>query len=156
EAPLTMVLSVAVFGEHISRREGLFAACILVGAVLLAVEPGALGGAFVGVLLIAAACLCWALDNNVTQVLSARDPLVLTQVKAGGAGCLGLIVAAIFGAKAPSGAVPIAAALAVGAVSYGASIVLDTYALRQLGAAREAAIFATAPLFGAVFAVAML
>jgi hypothetical protein len=50
----------------------------------------------------------------------------------------------------------IGVALVVGALSYGLSIVLDTYALRLLGAAREAALFATAPLAGAMLAVPLL
>lgn len=156
EAPLTMLLSVAVFGEHLSRREAVAAAGIIAGAVLLGIEPGSLGGELAGVLLVGAACGCWAVDNNLTQVLSARDPLALTQWKAGGAAILGLVVAALFGRQAPTDAGSVAAALTVGAVSYGLSIVLDTHALRQLGAAREAAIFATGPMFGAVFAVGML
>jgi hypothetical protein len=51
---------------------------------------------------------------------------------------------------------PILAALGLGAVSYGLSVVLDAYALRALGAAREAAIFATAPFVGAALAVPLL
>ena len=39
---------------------------------------------------------------------------------------------------------------------YGVSIVLDVYALRFVGAAREAAFFATAPFAGAVAAVQLL
>ena len=45
------------------------------------------------------------------------------------------------------------AALALGSVSYGASVVLDAYALRLVGAAREAAYFATAPFLGALAAI---
>jgi hypothetical protein len=52
--------------------------------------------------------------------------------------------------------VPLAAALGLGALAYGVSILLDTYALRRLGAAREAAIFATAPFAGALLAVPLL
>jgi hypothetical protein len=48
------------------------------------------------------------------------------------------------------------AAITVGSLSYGASILLDTYALRLLGAAREAAFFATAPFIGAVLSVPLL
>ena len=48
------------------------------------------------------------------------------------------------------------ATLAVGALAYGLSLVLDMRALRLLGAAREAAYFATAPFFGAILAVAWL
>lgn len=44
----------------------------------------------------------------------------------------------------------LAAALVLGSASYGASIVLDAGALRFVGAAREAAYFATAPFVGAL------
>jgi drug/metabolite transporter (DMT)-like permease len=46
--------------------------------------------------------------------------------------------------------------LAVGSVSYGLSIVLDVYAPRYIGAARESAYFATAPFVGAVAAIPLL
>ena len=41
-------------------------------------------------------------------------------------------------------------------MSYGVSILLDAYALRLVGAAREAALFATAPFAGAIVAIAVL
>ena len=41
-------------------------------------------------------------------------------------------------------------------LSYGASLLLDMYALRLLGAAREAAYFATAPFIGALLALPVL
>ncbi|WP_348652835.1 DMT family transporter [Polyangium sp. y55x31] len=44
----------------------------------------------------------------------------------------------------------------VGALGYGLSIVLDNIALRLLGAAREAAIFATAPFVGALVSILVL
>ena len=47
----------------------------------------------------------------------------------------------------------VALAMGVGFVSYGVSIVLDVYALRYVGAARESAYFATAPFAGAIAAV---
>ena len=50
----------------------------------------------------------------------------------------------------------IGAALRVGSLSYGLSIVLDAYALRLVGAAREAAYFATAPFVGAIAAAVLL
>ena len=47
-------------------------------------------------------------------------------------------------------------ALTVGAIGYGASLVLYVLALRHLGTARTAAHFGTAPFFGAALAVAFL
>jgi hypothetical protein len=49
----------------------------------------------------------------------------------------------------------IAAALVLGAASYGASLVLYVIALRHLGSARTGAHFATAPFIGAVAAIAL-
>ena len=81
------------------------------------------------------------MDNNLSQALSLRDPLQITCTKALGA----------FPPMRSS-----LALLVIGALGYCISIWLDLIALRQLGAAREAVLFATAPFFGAVFAVAVL
>ena len=106
-------------------------------------------------MLIAGACGFWALDNNLTAGLTTRDPVVLVTIKAAGAALTSLTIAALRGAGAPSPAV-VAGAVALGAVAYGISVLLDTYALRALGAAREAAIFATAPFAGALLAIPIL
>lgn len=154
EAPFTMLLAIAL-GEHLGRRDVSAVGCILAGGMLLAFAPGAVSGETVGVLLLASACACWAIDNNVTQRLALKDPLRLVRIKALGAGVGTLAIAFVVGASLPS-AGTIAAALVLGAISYGASIVLDAYALRLVGAAREAAFFATAPFFGAALALPLL
>jgi len=104
-------------------------------------------------MLLASACACWALDNNLTQKLSLRDPFAIVRVKPLVAvltnTALGLIV--VHGAL-PSG-LYFAGALVLGSLSYGVSVVLDAYALRLIGAAREAAYFATATFVGALASV---
>ncbi len=50
----------------------------------------------------------------------------------------------------------LAGALLLGSVSYGVSVVLDAYALRLVGAAREAAYFATAPFVGVLASIVLL
>lgn len=156
EAPLTLLLAVAFFGEHLGRYGTLAAVFILGGAVFLKLEPGRLGADTVGVLLLAGASACWALDNNLTQRLSLKDPFAIVRVKTLAAGTVNLVL----GLVVSNGKVPatgsVAAALVLGALSYGLSVVLDAYALRLLGAAREAAYFATAPFVGALGAVALL
>lgn len=149
EAPFTMLLAVLVFREHLGLRAGVASALILSGALVLKVEPFALGADSTGVLLIAGACACWALDNNLTQRLSLRDPFAVVRVKTSVAGVVNTSIAIFWlGAPAPSHVI-LGSALALGAVSYGVSVVLDAYALRLVGAAREAAYFATAPFLGA-------
>jgi drug/metabolite transporter (DMT)-like permease len=154
EAPFTMLLAVTLFGEHLGRRELLAAAVIVGGGALLGVAPGT--GASVesalGVVALAGATLAWALDNNLSQRLSLRDPIAVVRVKALSAGAGSLLIAVWLGEPFPAGRV-LLAAIGVGIASYGLSILLDAYALRYVGAAREAAYFATAPFFGALVAV---
>ena len=155
EAPFTMLIAVAIFGEHLGLREAAAAGVIVLGGASLSWGVGELSGEGLGLLAIAGACLSWAVDNNLTQRLSLRDPLSIVRLKALGAGAGNLLLAMILGMQFPGHTV-FFAALLVGAVSYGLSIVLDTYALRLVGAAREAAYFATAPFFGALVAAAVL
>ena len=76
------------------------------------------------------------------------------QVKTLSAGLGNVVLAVAVGSHTHASIVP--AALLLGSISYGLSIVLDVYALRYIGAAREAAFFAIAPFAGAVAAVPLL
>jgi drug/metabolite transporter (DMT)-like permease len=155
EAVFTIGLAVVVFGEHLDRAEAVAACLIVAGAVVLTIEPGARLTTGGGALAIAGACLCWALDNNLSQRLSLRDPIAVVRLKALGAGLGSLGLALLTGASFPNLSTA-AVALLLGALSFGVSLVLDLHALRTLGAAREAAIFATAPFVGALLAIPVL
>lgn len=126
-------------------------------ATALALGPGTMRVDPLGVILIAAACACWALDNNLTATLTTRDPVALVATKVTVAGVFNLAVALARPRATPNPSLRlIAAALVLGAFSYGLSVLLDTYALRALGAGREAALFATAPFAGALLAIPIL
>lgn len=155
EGPFTVLIAIAVFGEYLDRRAVLGAVVVFGGAAILSGAGGVGSIDLVGVLLIAAATALWGLDNNLTQGLTDRDPFSIVTVKAGAAAVVNLSIAVVIGASVPTVAA-IAAALGLGAVSYGASVVLDAYALRALGAAREAVLFATAPFVGMVLSVPVL
>lgn len=155
EAPFTILLAVGLFKEHLGRREASAIFLILIGVGIISFGPGSLGFDGLGTAAIAAACLSWAIDNNLTQRLSLRDPIAIVRTKAFGAGICTLVLAVILGQHWPEPRIT-GYALAVGFMSYGVSVVLDLYALRMLGAAREAAFFATAPFIGAVAAVPLL
>lgn len=150
EAVFTIALAALLFGEHLGARVVGSMALILVGAGILKFQPGTPGAAPWGVVLLASACLCWAIDNNLTQRLSSRDPFLIAQVKTLGAGAFNIVFALLLmDDRWPSARITVVA-LGIGTISYGASLVLDGYALRYVGAAREAAFFATAPFIGAL------
>ena len=155
EAPFTVLLAVLVFGEHLGLREAGAAAIILLGVGLLS-SPGEDGASdLVGVIAIAGACLSWAIDNNLTQRLSLRDPVAVARTKSLGAGTASLVLALVLGERLPIPA-HVGPALLLGFASYGVSLVLAVEAMRLLGAAREAAFFAIAPFAGALAAVPIL
>jgi drug/metabolite transporter (DMT)-like permease len=154
ETPFTILIAVAVLGEYLGLREMLAALTIIVGATILGWAPGSFRADPIGAGAVAVACLCWAVDNNLTQRLSIRDPAAIARLKSLGAGAVTMAIALFIGSPIPTAPV-IAAALLIGAVCYGLSLYLFTWGLRLLGAARQAAYFATAPFIGAVISIAI-
>lgn len=147
EAPATALLGWAFFKEHIGRRTWAAAGLTWLASVVLV---GPAGGADVrAALLVAAGCFCWGLDNNLTAVIASYSPAQTTFVKGLVAATVNLTVGLSL-EGAPTGGV--AGALVVGALSYGASIVLYVAGAQQLGATRAQTIFATAPFWGVVLA----
>ena len=155
EGPLTVLLAVLLFGEHLGRYGAAAAALILAGGALLKLSLGTVAVDAWGMVAVALACLCWALDNNLTQRLSLRDPFAIVRIKTLAAGSFNLALGLALGGRLP-GPFVCAAAMMLGLVSYGGSVVLDAYALRLVGAAREAAYFATAPFVGALLSTLLL
>ncbi|XYH95029.1 hypothetical protein ACMHYB_45610 [Sorangium sp. So ce1128] len=123
EAPLTMALAVVLFREHLGGRAALAAALIVAGAALLGVRPGELHASAAGVAAIAGACLSWAVDNNLSQRLTLRDPLAVVQIKTLGAGACAAGLALLGGQQIPEPSL-VLPALLLGSLSYGVSLVL--------------------------------
>lgn len=155
EAVLTAAIAWLVFRENVDRRIFLGMAAIVAGGVLLSWDQAPRAGGGTGPLLIAAACLAWAIDNNLTRRISGGDAATLACLKGLVAGAVNLSLALAVGALLPSATI-VAAAATVGIVGYGLSLALFIVALRHLGTARTGAYFSVAPFFGAALAVVFL
>jgi len=155
EAVLTALLAWFVFRENVDRRVAAGMLCIVAGGVLLAWPAPGAGGGIAPALLVLAACLAWAIDNNLTRKVALADASWLAMVKGLVAGGTNLALALSLGAAWPAWNVVLAAGL-LGLASYGVSLVLFVLALRQLGTARTGAYFSVAPFFGALLAVLLL
>jgi drug/metabolite transporter (DMT)-like permease len=152
EGVLTAVLAWLVFKENADRRIVLGMLAIVAGGVLLSWEPG--GRWSPGALFIAGACLCWAIDNNLTRKVSTHDAMLVAGLKGLFAGACNTALALAAGAVLPA-ATAIASSLAVGFLGYGLSLTLFVVGLRTLGTARTGAYFSVAPLFGVLVALAL-
>jgi drug/metabolite transporter (DMT)-like permease len=155
EGPFTLIVGVLVLREYLGGRSWLGAATVFGASAVLTVHGSSGTNDIAGLVLVSAACLGWAIDNNLTQRLSIRDPFQIVAVKTGVAAAVNVGLATARG-ESIEGLAVVVGALALGALAYGLSILLDAYALRMLGAAREAAVFATAPFAGALLAVPLL
>jgi drug/metabolite transporter (DMT)-like permease len=155
EAVLTALLAWFVFKENFDRRIFAGMACVVFAGALLSWNERPEIGVPWGPLAIIGACLCWAIDNNLTRKVAARDPVQIACIKGVVAGSVNFAVA--FGMKLslPDAATMLAAGV-VGFGGYGLSLVLFVLALRYLGTARTGAYFSAAPFVGAALSVVML
>jgi drug/metabolite transporter (DMT)-like permease len=153
ESLATLAIAWIVFRENLDRRVFIGAMAILLGAVVLS-SHGGLDFEW-STLGIAAACLCWGIDNNLTRKISGADPILIASVKGLVAGPINLIISFAMGAQLPRLNVLGQGAI-LGLVTYGISLVFFILALRHLGTARTGAYYGTAPFVGAVLSIGLL
>ena len=156
ESVLTAVLAWVVFKENADRRIVLGMLAIVAGGAVLSWQPGGAGSSsLVGLAAIALACLCWAVDNNLTRKVSASDSVFIASSKGLLAGLVNCAIALGMGASLPALQTSLLA-MAVGLLGYGISLVFFVLALRGLGTARTGAYFSTAPFIGSAVSLWLL
>lgn len=144
ETVATAVLARFFFKEHLGQSTWLAVGLVIAGSIML--SPGTpSGGLAIG--LVALACLAWGLDNNFTAIIDRFTPAQITFAKGLIAGSVNVTLGFLF-EPTPAAAWALGAGLAVGAVSYGASLLLYIAGAQHLGATRSQLIFSTAPAWG--------
>jgi drug/metabolite transporter (DMT)-like permease len=154
EGVFTALLAWFVFKENFDRRIAVGMVLIVAGGVILSMGSALRAGGILGPIAIAAACLAWAIDNNLTRKVSINDAMLIACVKGLIAGPISIALALRLGAQMPPIERAIGAGL-LGFVGYGLSLTLFVVALRNLGTARTGAYFSLAPFIGAALAVAL-
>ncbi|MDR1796096.1 MAG: DMT family transporter [Clostridiales Family XIII bacterium] len=154
EIVATALLAASLFKEAVGGRMWAAIGFITFASVLLSCEDIGRFRFSAPALLILAATVCWGMENNLTRVLSEKNPFQIVVVKGLGSGGVALAIA--FSAGAARGTLPaILLALLLGFCSYGMSIALYIYAQRGLGAARTGTIYAIAPFVGYALSLAV-
>lgn len=152
EIVATSVFAYFIFKEAISKR--LFLAIILVvfASIILFFEDIGNFTFSLGSLFVLMSCVFWGFENNCTKKLSCNNPLKIVVIKGFGSGLGSLIIAIAFG-QTYAKVEYVLAALVLGFVSYGLSILFYVYAQRSLGAAKTSAYYAIAPFIGVVLSL---
>lgn len=154
EGVFTALIAWFVFKENFDKRIAMGMSAIVAGGVILSWQGTLTTEGAIGPLLVAGATVCWGIDNNLTQKVSASDPVQIAMLKGFVAGITNTAIAITLGAELPH--VPrILAPLTLGFISYGVSLVFFVLSLRLLGTARTGAYFSVAPFVGAAVSLAV-
>jgi drug/metabolite transporter (DMT)-like permease len=155
EGAATALMAWFIFQENFDRRIALGMASLLAGAIVLSWSGQPSLSGLIGPFAVVGACIAWGLDNNLTRKVSLADPLQIVELKGAIAGPVNLIIGLAVGAGIPAMSSLLVAGV-LGFIGYGVSLALFVLALRDLGAARTAAYFSTAPFLGALAAMMFL
>nr|WP_319539194.1 EamA family transporter [uncultured Methanospirillum sp.] len=148
ELVMTGIIAAVFFSEPLGRRATGAMAAVVIGGLILSVDPFGNFGISAGAVLILGACFCWGVDNNVTRSLSGKDPSSIVIIKGMCAGIFGLILGIYLGEPLPAPEY-LLLIIITGFFGYGLSLVLFIRSLRTLGAVRTGSLFALAPFIGA-------
>ena len=155
ETVATTLIAWMIFREHVGFRVWIGKGLIIGASVFVVLAGSGDMRLSVAGLSVLAACILWGLDNNLTRELESMPASLLACMKGWTAGAFNVLLSLIL-FKSQVTALQVSGVLAIGALSYGASLVLFIYALREIGSARTSTWFASGPFIGTLLAVIVL
>lgn len=155
EAAATAAIATLLFHRRLESKTAGGILILTIAASLLSIRHEGEWTVSAGALLVLVSCVLWGLDNNITGELSLKDPLEIASIKGCVSGSALLVLSVALPASNPP-PMMIAAAILLGAISYGISIVLYILAMRALGAVRACSFFSISPFAGAGLSVLLL
>lgn len=159
EIVFTVIIAILFFKEKINRIGYVGLSMVTIGAMV--VTSTKISDSYfsldVGSILVIGASLFWAIDNNVSKIITKRvDILKIAQLKSaiGGAILLGVVFATNIPVLLPENEIPFV--LLLGTVGFALSLFLFLKSLHIIGVVKTIVIFATSSVFGLIFAVLFL
>jgi drug/metabolite transporter (DMT)-like permease len=155
ETVATTLLAWMIFHEHIGYRVWIGKLFIICASILVVLTGSGELQLSISGLSVIAACLLWGIDNNLTRELESLPASLLACMKGWSAGLFNVLLS-LFLFRSPVTAFQVSGALVIGALSFGASLVLFIHALREIGSARTSTWFASGPFIGTILSVIVL
>lgn len=155
ETVATTLIAWLIFREHVGREVWLGKILLVIGGIFITINlQNGFSISHAG-LFLAAACIFWGMDNNLTRDIEELSPTVLASIKGWIAGTFNTLLALSLG-HFSVGVGQAAGTLLIGAFSFGLSLVLFIEALRLIGASRTSTYFAIGPFIGMLLSVLLL
>jgi drug/metabolite transporter (DMT)-like permease len=160
EIVFTVLIAILFFKEKLNRVGYLGLSMVAVATMVVTSNPRLYDSFFsldVGSVLVIGASLFWAIDNNVSKIITKRvDSLKIAQLKSGIGGAI--LLCLVFATNVPvlilSNEIPFV--LLLGIVGFALSLFFFLKGLHIIGVVKTIVIFATSSVFGLIFAVLFL
>ena len=160
EIVFTVIIAILFFKEKISRIGYVGLSMVTVGAMVVTSSPKISDSYFsldIGSIFVIGSSLFWAIDNNVSKIITKRvDILKIAQLKSaiGGTILLGVVLAINIPVLVPANEIPFV--LLLGTIGFALSLFLFLKSLHIIGVVKTIVIFATSSVFGLIFAILFL
>lgn len=161
EIIFSVFLAVLLFRERLSKI-GYFAVILVITGIIIVTTDMQFSNSIFdiqnkGNLLIIGATLFWALDNNLSKILSTRiDVAKIVQIKSLIGGAILLLLVFLLEIPFNIELEHIPNILLLGIAGFGASIFLFLHGLKRIGTVKTIMIFSTSSVFGLIFAAIFL
>jgi drug/metabolite transporter (DMT)-like permease len=155
ETVATTIISWLVFKEYISLQlwTGKFLILAAAAGIVFQTEDTlsfSLSGS-----LVVLACIFWGFDNSLTREIDDMSSVNLAGIKGLSAGIFNTSLALLF-TSGNASLFQWFGSMAIGALSYGLSLVLFIESLRRIGAARTSTFFMVGPFIGTLLSILIL
>lgn len=161
EVIFSLAMALFLFKEKLSRLGCIAASMIVMGIIIVTTNMEISLSAFnfqnLGNFLIIGATMFWAIDNNLSKILSTKlDVARIVQIKSliGGSVLLSLVFVLQIPINVEVEQVP--NILFLGTAGFGASVFLFLHSLKRIGTVKTVMIFSTSSVFGLIFASVLL
>jgi drug/metabolite transporter (DMT)-like permease len=164
EVLFSILLAVVFFNEKLIKREIIALILVLVGIVILTTNmqqfsSSSVSNSFVefniGNILIVGSTLFWALDNNISKILSKtiHIPKIIVLKTLIGGSLLFILTITVFGiAEFDVDIIHVSYLVFAGSLGFGASLFFFLHSLKRIGTIKTILLFSTSSLFGMIFA----
>ena len=145
ELVMTSICSWLIFNDKIKKNEIIAIVFVLIGSFILNFKDGIFNTMNIYALLVILACLCWGISNNVTALISSKEPALFTSIKCISVSILYLIIVII---KKDLSSFNYPILILLGFLTYGISILSYAISTKYLGAYKATLVFSFSPIFG--------
>lgn len=162
EVFFSILLAIVIFNEKLIRREIVALILVLVGIVILTTNMEFLSSnsfieLSIGNILVVGSTLFWALDNNISKILSKtiHIPKIIVLKTLIGGSILFILFIIIFGINDFINTITIfhiPYLVFAGSMGFGASLFFFLNSLKRIGTIKTILLFSTSSIFGMIFA----